>query len=70
MDDTIVMVPWQVKNIHKPVAKWIFSIGILRAIYMQAQINANKQITKIAELMFSVGDNEKDRKNKRQGVFE
>ncbi len=63
------MIPGHVKDILEPIAKWIFSIGILGSIHMQAQINTNKQITKIAELVFFIAEDQESYKNKGQCVF-
>ena len=37
---------------------------------MQAQINANKQITKIAELVFFIAEDQEEYKNKSQRIFQ
>jgi len=58
------------KNIHEPVAKRVFSIGVFGSVHMQTQVNANKQITKIAELMLFKSYDQEGYKNKGQCVFE
>ena len=42
MHNPIIMISVRVENILKPIAKWVFSIGILGSIDMQAEINANQ----------------------------
>jgi len=69
MYDTIIMIPGRPENILKPVSKWVFSIRILGSINMQTQINANKQVTEVAKLVFFIGYYQKQNKNKRQYVF-
>ncbi len=51
------------------ITKWIICIRIFRAINMQAQINSNEWIAKVAKLLFFVGENEQTRKKKYKRVF-
>ena len=70
MHDPIIMIPGHIKSIFKPVSKWIFSISVLRSVNMEAQINADKQIAKVAELVFFIAYDQEGYKNKGQCVFE
>lgn len=70
MYDTIIMIPGQMKYIFKPVAKWILGISIFRPINMQAQINANEQVTQIAKLVLFIGYNQKEYENECQYIFQ
>jgi hypothetical protein len=49
MYDPVIMVPFQVQHVLQPVAKRVFSIGILCTINMQKEVDKEKGIAKVTE---------------------
>lgn len=70
MDYSIVVITASMKNTLQIISKWIFSIGILCTVHMQAQVNTHQQVGQIAELVFSKGGCYENKKQKRECVFQ